>query len=92
MHRMQISTLGVVGLVLLLGSDLSWAGSPGPEDPTPSDALGNTAGGTGALSNNNTGLYNTAFGEGALLNNTTGNYNAASGINALSHRGPSGRC
>jgi len=75
-------TLGLVGLALLLGGGLSWAG---PSNPTPSDKLGNTAGGSNALLNNTTGGYNTAFGDGALSNNTAGNYNTISGAFALSH-------
>jgi hypothetical protein len=74
------STVAIAGLVLLLGSGLAWAGPP---NPTPSDALGNTAGGTDALSANTTGAANTAFGDDALLNNTEGNYNTASGNQAL---------
>jgi hypothetical protein len=73
-------TSGLVGLVLLLGSGGVWAGPP---NPTPSDRLGNTAGGSDALSNNITGGYNTAFGDRALLNNTGGNYNTISGAFAL---------
>jgi hypothetical protein len=85
-----------VSLVLLLGSGQSWAGPP---NPTPSDALGNTAGGTGALSittgnlstafgysalfYNTTGAFNTATGDFALNDNTTGTYNTASGYVAL---------
>src|SRR5262249_55620185 len=66
---------------LLLGSGGVWAGPP---NSTPSDRLGNTSGGSGALSNNTTGGYNTAFGDRALLNNTGGNYNTVSGALALS--------
>jgi trimeric autotransporter adhesin len=72
--------LGLVGMVLLLGSGGVWAGSP---NPTPSDRLGNTAGGSDALSNNSTGGYNTSFGDRALTNNTGGNYNTVSGAFAL---------
>ena len=49
----KISTLGIAGLVLLLGSGLSWAGHP---NPTKSDGNGNTAGGSSALLNN-TGFF-----------------------------------
>jgi trimeric autotransporter adhesin len=73
-------TLGVVSLVLLLGSRPSWAGPP---DPTPSDALGNTAGGTGAVFSTTTGAQNTGFGFDALGTNTTGDNNTASGAYAL---------
>jgi len=73
--------LVLVALALLLGSGGVWAGPP---NSTPSDRLGNTSGGSGALSNNTTGGYNTAFGDRALLNNTGGNYNTVSGALALS--------
>ena len=73
-------TLVLVALALLLGSGGVWAGPP---NSTPSDRLGNTSGGSGALSNNTTGGYNTAFGDRALLNNTGGNYNTISGAFAL---------
>jgi trimeric autotransporter adhesin len=73
-------TFGIVGLALLLGGGPSWAGPP---NPTPSDALGNTAGGTAALSHNTSGQYNTGFGQGALFSNTTGGGNTAFGVVAL---------
>ena len=73
-------TLGLLGLLLLLGSGGAWAGPP---NSTPSDGLGNTAGGSSTLSNNTTGGYNTAFGDSALLSNTGGNYNAIIGAFAL---------
>ncbi|HEX8836903.1 MAG TPA: hypothetical protein VF748_08210, partial [Candidatus Acidoferrum sp.] len=72
--------LGMAGLVLLLGSGLSWAGPP---NPTSSDINNNTAGGTNALSSNATGANNTAFGSEALQNNSTGGGNTASGFAAL---------
>jgi len=72
--------IGIAGLVLLVGSRPAGAGPP---NPTPSDTLGNTAGGAFALLNNTTGLYNTAFGQGTLCGNTAGNYNTAIGLNAL---------
>jgi hypothetical protein len=72
-------TLGIAGLVLLLGSGPSWAGPP---NPTGSDANGNTAGGADALAVN-TGFNNTGFGYEALGKNTTGSYNTASGLFAL---------
>ena len=80
MRRRPSLTLGVVSLMLMLGAERSWAGPP---DPTHSDSLGNTAGGTGALSNNTTGKDNTAFGDNALLGNTTGLFNTATGFEAL---------
>src|SRR5215470_12696597 len=73
-------TAGAVRLVLLLGSGPVWAGPP---DPTASDALANTAGGSNALFRNTTGDGNTAFGYDALYSNTTGGGNAACGFNAL---------
>jgi trimeric autotransporter adhesin len=72
--------LGGVSLVVLLGTGLSWAGPP---NPTQSDNLANTAGGSGALLNNTTGTGNTGFGDSALLNNQSGNYNTAIGVSAL---------
>ena len=63
----------------------AWAGPP--PNPTPSDACGDTAGGTNALSKNNIACdpkyANTAFGFNALTSNTTGAYNAAFGGGAL---------
>src|SRR5215472_1818540 len=73
-------TAGAVRLVLLLGSGPVWAGPP---DPTASDALANTAGGSNALFRNTTGDGNTAFGYDALYSNTTGGDNSASGSGAL---------
>ena len=54
---------GAATLLMLLGNELSWAGPP---NPTASDALGNTAGGSNALLRNITGPGNTAFGFQAL--------------------------
>lgn len=74
-------TAGAVCLVLLLGGNgLSWAG---PLNPTGSDALANTAGGSNALGSNTTGSDNTAFGFEALYSNTTGDANTAFGYGAL---------
>jgi trimeric autotransporter adhesin len=73
-------TAGAVCLVLLLGSGPVWAGPP---DPTASDALANTAGGSNALGSNTTGGGNTAFGFDALYSNTTGDANTAFGYGAL---------
>ena len=80
MHRVCRLTGGVACLVLLLWGGLSWGEPP---NPTPSDNLGNTAGGSHALSDNTTGYDNTAFGIGALLNNMDGSVNTASGAYAL---------
>jgi len=73
-------TAGAVSLVLLLASGPVWAGPP---DPTASDALANTAGGSNALFRNTTGDGNTAFGYDALYSNTTGDGNTAFGFGAL---------
>ena len=73
-------TAGALSLVLLLGSGPVWAGPP---DPTASDALANTAGGSNALGRNTTGGGNTAFGFDALYSNTTGDANTAFGYGAL---------
>jgi hypothetical protein len=59
-------TVGIAGLVLLLGIGLSWAGPP---NPTPSDSNYNTAGGSFTLLNN-LGSYNTGFGYDVLGSNT----------------------
>src|SRR6516162_9905930 len=73
---------GIAGLILMLGGTLSWGAPPNNDE---SDALGNTAGGSGALQNNTTGSANTASGHAALSGNTTGFNNTASG-----HAAPSG--
>src|SRR5438132_6459432 len=80
MHRVQHLAGGIVGLVLLLGGGVTWGGPP---NPTASDSLGNTAGGTGALSSNTFGQGNTAVGAYALQSNTTGSPNTAVGAYAL---------
>ena len=80
------------GLVLMLHVTPSWGqpvcASPGC-NPTVSDVNSNTAGGTGALLNvdsgDNGGFVNTAFGFGVLGSNTTGNANTASGSSALNN-------
>jgi trimeric autotransporter adhesin len=73
-------TAGAVSLVLLLGSGPVWAGPP---NPTASDALANTAGGSNALFRNTAGDSNTAFGYDALYGNTAGDGNTAFGYDAL---------
>src|SRR5262249_10617971 len=82
MHRRHHLTLGLVGLLLLVGVGRSWGGPPNNDV---SDAMGNTAGGTGALLFNATGSNNTAFGEGALGFTITGSNNTAQGAFALAH-------
>jgi hypothetical protein len=87
MTRMVRHLTLVASLVLLLTITPSWGG---PTNPTPSDALGNTAGGTNALQNVvetgtcvTGGCDNTAFGLHALESNTTGDENTAIGAGAL---------
>jgi hypothetical protein len=64
----------------MFGAAPSFAGPPNNDD---SDAARNTAGGSGALFNNSTGVDNTAFGFLALANNTAGSSNTAYGKSAL---------
>src|SRR5271168_534594 len=56
-------------------------------DPTDSDAMNNTAMGTGALANPSMdtqgGCHNTASGTDALAVNTSGSYNTAAGFSSL---------
>ena len=86
-------TVGIAGLVLLLGSGLSLADS---WNPTGSDGNGNTAGGDGTLNSPLTppsqgpfitGSYNSGFGYFALTNsnlaNISGSNNSAFGASAL---------
>ena len=54
-----------------------------PPNPTASDAVGNTAGGTDTLLNVHTGGYNTGFGYYSLASNAAGNGNTAAGAYAL---------
>jgi hypothetical protein len=73
----------VICCVLLQFSSGSWCAAP--PNSIPSDANGNTAGGTQALLNNGaSATYNTGFGQSALKANKTGVYNTASGAYALS--------
>ena len=67
----------MAGLFSFVSSE---AGIPAPDG---SDANGNTAQGTQALSSNTTGNANTAIGVGALYKNTTGTGNTATGMAAL---------
>ena len=80
MHRVHHLAGWIVGLILLLGGGVTWGGPP---NPTASDSLGNTAGGTDALSSNAFGQGNTAFGADALQNNIFGSPNTAVGAYAL---------
>ena len=80
----RVHRVALVGATLLvtLRAAPSWAGAP--PNPTMSDDIAdNTAGGTGALASNTTGLLNTAFGASALSGNTGGNDNTAAGADAL---------
>jgi Chaperone of endosialidase len=79
MNRVSRKTFVITGLILMLGGAPSWGAPPNNDN---SDAVGNTAGGTGALQHT-TGIYSTADGFFALLNNTTGNFNTAIGTDAL---------
>src|SRR5262245_24770939 len=85
MTRMVHLTL-VGSLIMVLTITPSW-GQPvcvAPAcNPTTSDGLGNTAGGSGALGNLGTTGENTAFGNNALSSNTTGFGNTATGFGAL---------
>jgi hypothetical protein len=74
----------MVGLSLTLGVAPSWAQWPPTNDT--SDNMGNTAGGTGALTSSTPGNFNTAYGNVALRTNT-GNSNTAVGTIALSFSG-----
>jgi len=74
-----LTAVGTEGTVLTVASGVpAWA-------PLVllSNALSNTAGGTGTLAANTTGTYNTGFGLRNLSNNLSGQYNAAFGNNAL---------
>ena len=82
MNRIWGKAFVLIGLVFILGGTPSWGAPPNNDE---SDALGNTAGGSGALQNNTTGAANTADGAGALSANTTGGSNTAIGTNALVH-------
>lgn len=80
MNRISSRTFVVVCLLLVLGRPAHG----GPVNPTPSDAYGNTAGGSNALLNTVVpGQMNTAFGYYALFSSSTGAGNTAAGANAL---------
>jgi hypothetical protein len=72
----------LVCLWLALAVVPSWAQRPPTNDV--SDRMGNTGGGTGALTSITTGGANTAYGNAALRTNTTGGNNTAVGTLALS--------
>ena len=84
MQRICSAAAAVVGLSLALGVAPSWAQRPPTNDT--SDNMGNTAGGTGALTSSTPGNFNTAYGNAALRTNT-GNSNTAVGTIALSFSG-----
>jgi trimeric autotransporter adhesin len=78
---LKSGTIGSFGLVFLLGISVTRAAPP---NPTPSDEVYNTAGGTGSLfSVTSGGVYNTAFGYRTLFNTTEGLSNTAIGFSAL---------
>lgn len=79
MQRRVSRAILVTSLVLLLGSLAT--GAPPPNIIT--SANGNTAGGTGALTSNSTGIDSTAFGQSTLLSNTAGFRNTATSASAL---------
>ena len=82
----RLAGLVIAALVLMVQVTPSW-GEP-PPNPTASDFMGNTAGGTGALESipdDNQHRYNTAFGFNALSSNTWGLANTAIGHGALSN-------
>jgi hypothetical protein len=74
------AVLGIASLLLLFDSGL---GRAGPPNPTASDSLSNTAGGTSALINTAHGGLNTAFGFNALTTNSGGSSNSAFGSYTL---------
>jgi hypothetical protein len=82
MQRICLVAAAMVGLSLTLGVAPSWAQRPPTNDT--SDNMGNTAGGTGALTSITTGGANTAYGNAALRTNTTGFNNTAVGLLAIS--------
>lgn len=71
----------VAGLICMFSVAPGWGGGL-PITNDDSDGIGNTGGGTGALSLNS-GIGNTAYGESALASNTIGNRNTATGTDAL---------
>src|SRR5215471_15798102 len=81
MQRICSAAAAMVGLSLALGVAPSWAQRPPTNDT--SDNMGNTAGGTGALTSSTPGNFNTAYGNAALRTNT-GSFNTAVGTIALS--------
>ena len=76
MQRICSVAGAMVSLSLTLGIASSWA-QRRPANDT-SDNMGNTAGGTGALTCSTPGNFNTAYGNAALRTNT-GNANTALG-------------
>jgi hypothetical protein len=81
----RLAGLVIAALLPFVSITPSW-GEP-PPNPTASDHLGNTAGGTGALESipDDNGRNNTAFGFNALSSNTDGLDNTAIGHGALSN-------
>ncbi len=81
MRRICCIAAMLVCVPLTLGVAPSWAQRPPTNDT--SDNMGNTGGGTGALTSSTPGNDNTAYGNAALRTNT-GNFNTAVGTIALS--------
>src|SRR5262245_18237778 len=80
MTRLLVLTIAALHMLVLHGTQ-TWGG---PQNPTPSDGNGNTAGGTGTLQSVTVqGTFNTGFGFQALLNTTSGDFNTATGVGAL---------
>jgi hypothetical protein len=77
-------TVGISGLILMLGAGPSWGQVPEENDKTAD--RGNTGGGSNALRSisgvESIGFFNTAYGEFALVDNT-GSNNTAVGSGAL---------
>src|SRR5262245_66641448 len=72
----------VAGLIMLMSITPSW-GQDQTYNPTASDNDGNTAGGSSALLQVQTGSDNTAFGRAALFNNLNPSNNTAVGADRL---------
>jgi hypothetical protein len=79
-YKVSGTSMILVALCFMLGAAPSFAGPPNNDV---SDAGRNTAGGSGALFNNSTGVDNTAFGFLGLASNTVGSSNTAFGKSVL---------
>ncbi|MBV9863626.1 MAG: hypothetical protein JO267_15920, partial [Alphaproteobacteria bacterium] len=65
MEHVSIRTLGIAGLVLLLGSGPGWAQGAPPLTTLSNTSYATTGGGSGALQQDTSGIGNTAFGDSA---------------------------